>query len=256
MTKHFRKELEKIKKQIITLGSMVEELVQMAVIAVENQDAELANQIIKKDLEIDEKEVEIEEECLKVLALHQPVAIDLRFLIAVIKINNDLERIGDQAVNIAQRVGVIAKREQMDFFFDYSAMGEKAQTMLKMSLDSLISLDDDIALKVLQLDDEVDQMQKEAYDRIKLAMGEHPEKVGYLINLLLISRHLERMADHATNIAEEVIYLIEGEIVRHAQHESGYIELPTKKGAFRQLNAPFWLRPFFNHQLINPLICH
>ena len=152
MTKHFRRELKKIKKQILTLGSMVEELVQMAVIAVENQDAELANQIIKKDLEIDEKEVEIEEDCLKVLALHQPVAIDLRFLIAVIKINNDLERIGDQAVNIAQRIGVIAKREQLDFFFDYSAMGEKAQTMLKMSLDALINLDDDIAWKVLQLE--------------------------------------------------------------------------------------------------------
>ena len=221
MTKHFRKELEKIKKQILTLGSMVEELVQMGVNAIENRDTELANQIIKKDLEIDEKEVEIEEECLKVLALHQPVAIDLRFLIAVIKINNDLERIGDQSVNIAQRIRVIAKREQPDFFFEYSPMGEKAQTMLKMSLDALINMDDDIAWKVLQLDDEVDQMQKEAYDCIKSAIGEHPDKIGYLINLLLISRHIERMADHATNIAEEVIYLIEGEIVRHAQHERG-----------------------------------
>jgi phosphate transport system protein len=221
MTKHFRKELEKIKKQLLTLGSMVEELGQMSVKAVENKNAELADQIIKKDLEIDEKEVEIEEECLKVLALHQPVAIDLRFLIAVIKINNDLERIGDQAVNIAQRVKIIAKREQPDFFFDYSSMGEKVQTMLKMSLDALINMDDDIAWNVLRLDDEVDQIQKDAYDRIKSAMGEHTTQLGYLINLLLISRHLERMADHATNIAEEVIYLIEGEIVRHAQHERG-----------------------------------
>jgi phosphate transport system protein len=219
MTKHFRKELEKIKRQLLTLGSMVEELVQMAVNAVENRDTELANRIIRMDLEIDEKEVEVEEECLKVLALHQPVAIDLRFLIAVIKINNDLERIGDQAVNIAQRVKVVAKREQPAFFFEYSSMGEKAQTMLEMSLNALINMDDDIAWNVLQLDDEVDQMQAEAYDRIKSALGEHPDEIGHLINLLLISRHIERMADHATNIAEEVIYLIEGEIVRHTQYE-------------------------------------
>ena len=218
MTKHFQKELEKIKKQILTLGFMVEEQVQMAVEAVGNNDTDLARKIIRKDLEIDEKEVEIEEECLKVLALHQPVAIDLRFLIAVIKINNDLERIGDQAVNIAERVGITAKSERMDFFFDYSSMGAKAQAMLKMSLDALINMDDDVAWKVVRLDDEVDRIKKDAYDRIKSAMKAHPDKIGYLINLLLISRHLERMADHTTNIAEEVIYLIEGEIVRHAQY--------------------------------------
>jgi phosphate transport system protein len=221
MTKHFRKELEKIKKQILTLGFMVEEQVQMAVEAVENNDTDLAQKIIRKDLGIDEMEVEIEEECLKVLALHQPVAIDLRFLIAVIKINNDLERIGDQAVNIAERVGVTAKSEQTDFYFDYSAMGEKVQVMLKMSLDALINMDDDVAWKVVNLDDEVDRFKEEAYDRIKSAMSKQPDKLGYFINLLLISRHLERAADHATNIAEEVIYLIEGEIVRHAQYEGG-----------------------------------
>ena len=221
MTRHFRKELEKIKKEILTLGFMVEEQVQMAVEAVGGNDTDLAQQIIQKDVEIDEMEVEIEEECLKILALHQPVAIDLRFLVAVIKINNDLERIGDQAVNIAERVGVTAKSEQMDFFFDYSSMGAKAQTMLKMSLDALINMDDDVAWQVVHLDDEVDQIKKEAYDRIKLAMSEHPDKIGFLINLLLISRHIERMADHTTNIAEEVIYLIEGEIVRHAQYLDG-----------------------------------
>lgn len=215
MTKHFRNELQKIKKRILTLGSMVEERVQMATKAVEDNDSELAKKIIETDHEIDEKEVEIEEECLKILALHQPVAVDLRFIIAVTKINNDLERIGDQAVNIADRVAVTAKREQFDFFFDYSSMGEKVQTMLKMSLDALINFDVDIAYKVVTLDDEVDQIKDEAYDRIKQALKENPDKVGYLINLLLISRHLERVADHATNIAEEVIYLVEGEIIRH-----------------------------------------
>jgi len=216
--KHFSRELEKIKKLILSLGAKVEEQVRMATQAVETHDAELAQQIIKSDYDVDEMEVEIEEECLKILALHQPVAVDLRFLIAVIKINNDLERIGDQAVNIAERVDVIAKRDLSDLFFDYTSMGEKVQDMLKMSLDALVNMDYDIAHSVVMRDDEVDQIKVDAYDRIKQAMSKHPDKIGYLINLLLISRHLERLADHTTNIAEEVIYLIEGEIIRHAAY--------------------------------------
>jgi phosphate transport system protein len=218
MTKHFRKELESVKKRILTLGSLVEDRVRLAVQAVDQIDAEIAGRIIKTDYEIDEMEVEIEEECLKVLALHQPVAVDLRFIIAVIKINNDLERIGDQAVNIAQRVEVIAKRPKPPFMFDYSVMAEKVQRMLKMSLDAFVNLDVDIAYKVITMDDEVDQIKNEAYDKIKQAIKEVPERVGYYINLLLISRHLERLADHATNVAEEVIYLVEGEIFRHVEY--------------------------------------
>jgi phosphate transport system protein len=218
MSKRFRKELEIIKKRILTLSSLVEERVQQASRAVEDIDAELAQRIIKADYEIDEMEVEIEEECLKVLALHQPVAVDLRFIIAVIKINSELERIGDQAVNIAQRVEVIAKRPKPPFMFDYAEMGQKAQRMLKMSLDALVNLDVDIAYKVITLDDEVDRIKSDAYDQIKQAIKDLPERVGYYINLLLISRHLERLADHATNIAEEVIYLVEGEIYRHVEY--------------------------------------
>ena len=217
--KHFSRELENIKKLILSLGAIVEERVRMATKAIEDNDAELAQRIIKSDYEIDEMEVDIEEECLKVLALHQPVAIDLRFIIAVIKINNELERIGDQAVNIAERVGVTAKSEQLEMFFDYSAMGEKVQRMLKMSLDALVKMDYDEAFNVVVMDDEVDALKEQAYDRVKKAMGDHPDKIGYLINVLLISRHLERLADHTTNIAEEVIYLIEGEIVRHAEYD-------------------------------------
>jgi len=218
MTKHFRKELESIKKRILTLGALVEDRVRLAAQAVDQIDAEIAQRIIKTDYEVDEMEVEIEEECLKVLALHQPVAVDLRFIIAVIKINNDLERIGDQAVNIAQRVEVIAKRPKPPFIFDYAEMGQKAQRMLKMSLDALVNLDVDIAYKVITMDDEVDQIKKDAYDKIKQAIKNLPERVGYYINLFLISRHLERLADHATNIAEEVIYLVEGEIYRHVEY--------------------------------------
>ena len=218
MAKRFIKELNQVKKRILSLGSLVEERVRMAVTAVENKDAQGAEEIIQNDYEIDEMEVEIEEECLKVLALHQPVAVDLRFLVTVIKINGELERIGDQAVNIAQRVGVLAKQSAPTFEFDYSPMAEKAESMLRMSLDSLVNLDNDLAFKVLMLDDEVDKIQQDAYDQIKTAMKNDPDQMGYLINLLLISRHLERLADHATNIAESVIYLIEGEIVRHTQY--------------------------------------
>jgi phosphate transport system protein len=215
MPKIFIRELDNIKKMILSLGALVEERVRMAAAAVESRDAEAAERVIKTDYEVDEMEVEIEEACLKVLALHQPVAVDLRFLVAVIKINNDLERIGDQAVNIAQRVAVLAKYREEKFDFDYAQMAEKAETMLRMSLDALVNLDVDVAFKVVTMDDEVDQIQKDAYDRIKVALKDHTGNIGYMINLLLISRHLERLADHATNIAEEVIYLIEGEIIRH-----------------------------------------
>jgi phosphate transport system protein len=219
--RHFQRELDKIKKMILSLGAIVEQRVHRIKEAVEERDVELAKEIVRLDHEIDEMEVEIEEECLKIIALHQPVAADLRFLVAIIKINNDLERIGDQVVNIAQRVHRIAKRPVAPYHFDYSEMANKAEAMLRMSLDSLVNQDLDLAIKVLHLDDEVDQIKDEAYDRIKQAMADGvTEDIGYMINLLLISRHIERLADHATNIAEEVVYMIEGEIVRHG----GWIE--------------------------------
>jgi len=215
MPKRLQKDLEKIKKQILSLGAMAEERIRMAIKAIETWDAGLAEEIIRRDYEIDEREIEVEEECLKILALHQPVAVDLRFLIAVIKINSELERIGDEAVNIAHRVENISKRRKLELSFDFSVMAEKAATMLRLSLDALVNLDLDLAFKVLTLDDEVDLMHREIYDRIKEVMSQNPDYVGYLINLYTTSRHLERVGDHSTNIAEEVIYLIEGEIIRH-----------------------------------------
>ena len=218
--KHFQRELDKVKKMILSLGALVEQRVARIKQAIEDRDAELAREIMHLDHEIDEMEVEIEEECLKIIALHQPVAADLRFIVAVIKINNDLERIGDQVVNIAQRVVRIAKRPVAPFRFDYSEMADKAEAMLRMSLDSLVNQDLDVAVKVLHMDDDVDKIKDLAYDRIKQAMADGlTEDIGYMINLLLISRHIERLADHATNIAEEVVYMIEGEIVRHGRLE-------------------------------------
>jgi phosphate transport system protein len=218
MGKHFDRELEKLKKRILSLGALVEERVYLAIKAIESRDSDLAARIIQSDYEIDETEVEVEEECLKILALYQPVAIDLRFIVAVIKINNDLERIGDEAVNIAERIQSIAKRSTFSFHFDYTEMAEIAAAMLKQSLDALVNMDIDTAFRVITMDDEVDDIQSRAYSEIKQAMREHPEEMTYLINLYLISRHLERVADHATNIAEEVVYLIEGEIIRHGNY--------------------------------------
>ena len=215
MPKRLQRELDKVKKSILSLGAMVEERIRMSIKAIETWDAALAEEIIRRDYEIDELEVEVEEECLKILALHQPVAIDLRFLIATIKINSELERIGDEAVNIANRVTNISRRRKLDLSFDFSAMAEKAAAMLRLSLDALVNLDLDLAFKVLTLDDEVDRAHRAIYDRIKEVMSQNPDYVGYLINLYTTSRHLERVGDHSTNIAEEVIYLVEGEIIRH-----------------------------------------
>ena len=215
MKKHLQRELDSLKKRILSLGAMAEESVSMAIQAFETRDHELALEIIKADRKIDEAEVEVEEECLKILALHQPVAVDLRFINAVTKINNDLERVGDEAVNIAERVANIAGKPPVEVPFEYSTMAEKSEAMLRNSLDALVNLDADLAYKVCLLDDEVDEINHDIYDKIKGVIRRQPERVGYLINLLLISRHLERIADHATNIAEEVIYMVEGEISRH-----------------------------------------
>jgi len=208
MTKHFHRELEKIKKRILSLGAIVEDRVRMSIRAIETRDSGIAKKIIDGDYEIDEMEVEIEEECLKILALYQPVAVDLRFLATVIKINNDLERIADEAV---KGINYLSKRKhQFDFDFDFSEMVDKTQFMLKRSLDALVNLDKDVAFKVCILDEEVDKINGEVHRLVKEAIKKNPEQGEHLVNLLLISRHLERIADHATNIAEEVIYLIEG----------------------------------------------
>jgi len=215
MERHLQRELERLKKRILSLGAMVEERVRMAIKAFEVKDGELARWIIESDTEIDNAEVEVEEECLKIMALHQPVAVDLRFISAIIKINNDLERVGDEAVNIAERVANIARRPPVRVPFEYSTMAEKTEAMLHNSLDALVNLDADLAYKVCLSDDEVDDINRDIYEKIREVIKANPDRVRYLINHLFIARHLERIADHATNIAEEVIYMVEGKIPRH-----------------------------------------
>jgi len=216
MNSHLTQALEELKRKIFTLVAMVEDNLTAAVKSVQNRDEETARKVIELDSEIDDTEVSVEEECLKILALHQPVAIDLRFIIAVLKLNNDLERIGDLAVNIAERSIFIAKMSEVPTPFDFDDMAAKAGKMLKNSIDALINADTDLAVQVCEADDEVDAINREVYTQIKDAIKKHPEHLDALINLLSVSRHLERIADHATNIAEDVIYLVKGDIVRHA----------------------------------------
>jgi len=196
------------------LSSMVEDRVRKAVKVIETNDEELIQSIILSDYEVDEMEIEIEEDCLKILALHQPVASDLRFLIAVIKINNEIERIADMAVSIAIRVQTIGSSNVINTSFDFSTMSEKVIQMLKMSLDALVNRDAKQAREIFHIDDEVDAFRNQAYDAVKEMIRKNPEHPGRQINTYLLARHLERIADRATNIAEEVIYLVDGAIVR------------------------------------------
>lgn len=215
MTAHLQKEIETLKRKFLSLSTLVEENVQCAVRAVETRDAKLAGKVIEKDMTVDHNEIELEEDVLKILALHQPVAVDLRFLVALLKINTDLERIGDLAVNIAERACFLAQQPPITAPFDFSGMARKAQLMLTQSLDAFVNLDSKSAREVLTKDDEVDEINRQMYDLVKAEILKHPESINCLIHMLSVSRHLERVADHATNIAEDVVYMIEGAIVRH-----------------------------------------
>ncbi len=215
MTKHFQNEIERLKKKILLLASLVEEALQNAVKAVANNDMELAVDVIKSDEAIDTLEIEVEEECLKILALHQPVAADLRYVVAVLKINNDLERIADLAVNIAKRAKDRLSKTKVEPPFDLSALLGAAVGMVRSSVDALVRQDTELAQQVRCDDDRVDELHEEAFHAVEREIMNDPASVSSLINILSVSRNLERIADHATNIAEDVIYMIDGEIVRH-----------------------------------------
>lgn len=215
MTRHFQREVGQLKERIVTLCAIVEKNLDAATRSVNEWDADLAKQTMGADLDIDEMEVDIEEECLKVLALYQPVAIDLRLIVATLKINNDLERIGDLAVNIAERAAYLATQPRPATAFDFTRMAEAATGMLRQSVDALVQMDVDMAYAVCSQDDEVDEMNRDMYHLVHEKITAGSEEINTMIHLLSISRHLERVADHATNIAEDVIYMISGSIVRH-----------------------------------------
>ncbi len=209
------RQIQKIKKRLLAIGAIVEEQVDLAVKSIVSRDKALAQRVIDRDVEIDLMEVDLEEECLNVLALHQPMAVDLRIIIAVMKINNDLERIGDLAVDATERAVVLIEQDPVEFPFDFNAMSQAVQKMLRQCLDALINLDRDLAVKVCSSDDAVDAMHASVFSKVAKEVIRQPEHVDQLLTYLSVSRYLERIADHTTNIAEDVIYLIKGNIVRH-----------------------------------------
>jgi phosphate transport system protein len=215
MSIHLEREIQRLKKLLLSLSALVDEQLQLSVRAVLERDQDLANEVRERDEEVDRLEVEVEEECLKVLALHQPVAIDLRFIIAVLKINNDLERIGDLAVNVSRKTRAFAGLPLVDLPFELQEMSRKVQGMLRDCLDAMINLDTALANDVCTRDDEINDMKRTVRREVERVVCEHPDEARSLLRLNAVARNLERVGDLATNIAEDIIYMIEGKIVRH-----------------------------------------
>ncbi|OGQ99405.1 MAG: phosphate transport system regulatory protein PhoU [Deltaproteobacteria bacterium RIFOXYD12_FULL_57_12] len=215
MSKHLQRDIEKLKAKLIHMGEVIEDRVYQATMSVIKHEPAMAQAVIRGDAEIDAMEVEIEEDCLKILALYQPVAIDLRFIIAVLKINNDLERVGDLAVNVAERGAFLATQEGFKMVFDVYKMAVKAEGMLTRSIDSLVNMDVRQARQVRAEDDEMDTLNREMYALVKEVLPQNSDQMNCLFHAVSIGRHLERIADHATNIAEDVVYMVEAEIIRH-----------------------------------------
>lgn len=220
MSLHFTRELERLRKRILSTSTIVENAITRAIRALLTRDLVQAEQIMAGDGEIDRLEVEIEEDCLKVLALYHPVAQDLRFIVAILKINNDIERMGDHASNIAKRARYLAKRDPIEWPIELEEFSENVKLMVKLSLDALVNGDANMARQVCLADDTVDQQKRQITallrEKLLLTSGGQTEN-EVLLKMLDVPRHLERIADLATNVAEEVIYMVEGNLVRH-QH--------------------------------------
>ena len=217
MSLHFNHALINLRDNLLTLMECTEKTVDMSVIAIKNNDFKLAKEVISGDDKIDQMEVEIEEECLKILALYQPVASDLRFIITVLKVINDLERIGDLAVNISQCALFLSKiKRDEEALFDFDIMSKKTAIMLKDAINSLVDQDVEKAIAVCKKDEEIDEINREMYKLVHASIINSPGQVDYYLQYLSVSRQLERIADYATNIAEDVIYMVDGKIVRHA----------------------------------------
>ncbi|GAB4129520.1 phosphate signaling complex protein PhoU [Thermopirellula anaerolimosa] len=215
MSIHMHREIDQLKASLLELCGVVQEQLADAVRAVLDRDPNLADQVEQRDPLVDRKEIEIEEAALKLLALYQPVALDLRFVIAFIKINNDLERIGDLAVNIARKARNLAQFEPIRLPIDVDAMWQNVKGMIRDSVDSLVQTNAELASDVCRRDEIVDAQKRDFRITIEKMIAAQPEAVQPLLQYLAVSRNLERAADHATNIAEDVIYLVEGRIPRH-----------------------------------------
>ena len=210
-----QRKIEKLKRLVLGLGAQVEEAVQLSVKSIKSRDAELAKRVVDGDLAIDSMELELDEECLEILALHQPVATDLRFIVGILKMNQDLERIGDMAANIARIAIDLRAADPVRVPEDYFTMARETVSMLHKTLDAFVNMDSAVAFEVLAEDDRIDLKKHQLHRDFEARVQAEPENRRALIHLFLVSRHLERIGDHATNIAEDVIYMVTGEIVRH-----------------------------------------
>ncbi|MHC4861081.1 MAG: phosphate signaling complex protein PhoU, partial [Planctomycetota bacterium] len=200
---------------ILAIGALAEASTDKAITALCERRPALAEEVLAGDRKIDEREVELEEECLKVLALHQPFAQDLRFIVSVLKVNNDLERVGDLAQNIAERAAFLCTQDPVGVGCDIGGMADQVRTMLRRALDALVTGDTEIAREVLVMDEVVDDCHRRMFDDLVPIMRDDPDKIERSINLLSASRNLERIADLATNIAEDVVFMVDGDVIRH-----------------------------------------
>lgn len=213
----FHRELEKLRKKLLHEAAVVEDAIERALQSFIDRDKDLADEVISGDRSIDELEIDVEEDCLKILALYNPVAVDLRFIVSVLKMNNDLERMGDIAVSIARRSSYLARRDpNLTMPPEFHQMSNAVTMMIRQSLDALINGDVVLAKSICKQDDEVDRMKRRISNHLRDRIASEPASVRGLLKMMDVTRHLERLADLATNIAHDVIYLVDGEIVRHA----------------------------------------
>jgi phosphate transport system protein len=215
MQRHFHEELEALKQTLLAMGGLVEDQIRRVMVALLERDGEAAQEVIDRDRQVNAYDVEVDETCVELLALHQPAAGDLRFITTAMKIVTDLERIGDQAVNIAQRALELNREPQLKPYIDLPRMAERAQRMVKESLDAFVARDTALARQVCGEDAEVDALKEQIFRELLTFMMEDARTIPRAIRLILISRFLERVADHATNIAEMVIYMVDSKMVRH-----------------------------------------
>ena len=215
---HFEQEMQALRNLLLSMGSLVEERVHDAARALIERRLETAELIIGSDQDVNEMQIEIDERCLRLLALQQPIASDLRLITAAMKINADLERIGDQAVNVAENVIKLLPQPPLKPLIDIPRMAELAQQMTRDALDAFVKKDPALARDVLRRDDEVDNLKDQVFRELLTYMMADPGTIQRALSLILISRNIERIADHATNIAEDVIFLVEAKDVRH-HHE-------------------------------------
>jgi len=215
MSKHFVRDLEDIQHRLLSLFGVVEKMISDAVRALCDREIQRVQQVLRQDEHVNDEEVRIEDECLKILALHQPVAIDLRQICTMMKVNSDLERIADLACNIAERAQCLHEYPYFPIPDQLPVISRESTTMVRMALDSFVNLDSDLAREVIKRDATVDQLNREVIAEIKGMMSQQRELVDSALHCFSAARHLERIGDHAENIAEDVIYLVRGEIVRH-----------------------------------------